>query len=244
MSNVRTDILERKEDILKWIEEERTKAYIAQELHCKPSTLNNYLEKMGIEYKGQSGTNSPTRYKTTEEYLNSGSKISSHRLKIKLINDGIKEYKCEECGLTQWNNQPIPLELHHIDGNHYNNDLNNLQVICPNCHALKENNSGAALKESPEEKKKKRYTSFCIDCGKPIIASAVRCPECWHIASRKVERPDREQLKSLIREKPFTAIGQLYNVSDGAVRKWCKAENLPTKKADIKKYSDDEWTKI
>lgn len=41
-----------------------------------------------------------------------------------------------------------------------------------------------------------------------------------------------------------TQIGQMYNVSDNAIRKWCKIENLPSKKADIKSYSDEEWFKI
>ena len=48
----RLDILERKEDILKWINEERPKAYMCQELSCKQETLNKYLKQMGIEYKG------------------------------------------------------------------------------------------------------------------------------------------------------------------------------------------------
>ena len=50
---MRTDILERKDDILRWIEEERPKSYICQQLGCKPETLNSYLKKMGIEYAGQ-----------------------------------------------------------------------------------------------------------------------------------------------------------------------------------------------
>lgn len=50
---MRTDILEQKEQILKWIEEKQTKAFMCQQLHCKPETLNSYMEKMGIQYKGQ-----------------------------------------------------------------------------------------------------------------------------------------------------------------------------------------------
>lgn len=46
---------------------------------------------------------------------------------------------CEICGLTKWNEQNIPLEVHHIDGDHLNNTLENLQIICPNCHALTPN---------------------------------------------------------------------------------------------------------
>ena len=44
--------------------------------------------------------------------------------------------KCEVCNLTHWNNQPIPLEGHHIDGDHLNNTDENLQLICLNCHGL------------------------------------------------------------------------------------------------------------
>ena len=43
---MRTDILERKEDILIWIKQKQPKSYICKELHCKPETLNSYLKKM------------------------------------------------------------------------------------------------------------------------------------------------------------------------------------------------------
>lgn len=51
----RTDILERKSDILKWIEDQEPKAEIARRLGCKIDTLNSYLSKMGIDYKGNQG---------------------------------------------------------------------------------------------------------------------------------------------------------------------------------------------
>lgn len=47
--------------------------------------------------------------------------------------------KCENCELTEWENCSIPLEVHHIDGNRTNNNLNNLQLLCCNCHALTDN---------------------------------------------------------------------------------------------------------
>ena len=50
-----------------------------------------------------------------------------------------KPYKCEKCGISNWQNKPITLEIHHIDGNHNNNDINNLQLLCPNCHSQTEN---------------------------------------------------------------------------------------------------------
>lgn len=133
----RTDILERKEDILKWIEEDLPNAEIARRLACKVDTLKSYYTKMGITY---SGNKSGKERKTAEE-LAKNPLISSHRLKLRILEDGIKEHKCECCGLISWNDKPIPLELHHIDGNHYNNDLSNLQILCPNCHAQTSNYS-------------------------------------------------------------------------------------------------------
>lgn len=62
--------------------------------------------------------------------------------------------------------------------------------------------------------------------------------------TRRAIRPDRNELKELIRTKSFLEIGRLYGVSDNAIRKWCKAENLPHKKTDIKNYSDEEWNLI
>ena len=73
------------------------------------------------------------------DYLNNEVKITSHNLRVRLIKENIKEEKCELCALEKWNSLPIPLELDHIDGDHYNNNLSNLQILCPNCHAQKTN---------------------------------------------------------------------------------------------------------
>lgn len=53
------------------------------------------------------------------------------RVKKHLIED--RGHKCENCKNTEWQNQPIPLILDHIDGNSYNWNLDNLRLICPNC---------------------------------------------------------------------------------------------------------------
>lgn len=50
----------------------------------------------------------------------------------------IRERKCEVCGITEWMGKPSPLELDHLDGDASNNQLNNLRLICPNCHAQTE----------------------------------------------------------------------------------------------------------
>ena len=50
-----------------------------------------------------------------------------------------RNYTCESCGLKEWLNNPIPLEMHHKDGDRTNNSLDNLQCLCPNCHAQTDN---------------------------------------------------------------------------------------------------------
>jgi hypothetical protein len=76
------------------------------------------------------------------DYLSNSHSISSNALRKRLISEGLKEAKCECCGITEWNGRSAPLELDHIDGNHHNNNLNNLQILCPNCHAQTETYRG------------------------------------------------------------------------------------------------------
>jgi hypothetical protein len=59
----------------------------------------------------------------------------SHALRIRLIKEGLKEARCECCGNTEWLGHPISLELEHINGNHNDNRIENLKILCPNCHA-------------------------------------------------------------------------------------------------------------
>jgi hypothetical protein len=142
---MRTDILERKDDILKWIEENQSKAFIAQQLKCKQETLNNYLIKMGIKYEGNQSGKGFTKHKekwSLEEYLQNSTCVQSNKVRHRLLDEGIKEHKCECCGLTTWLDKPIPLELHHIDGDRTNNTLENFQLLCPNCHAFTDSYRG------------------------------------------------------------------------------------------------------
>ena len=67
---------------------------------------------------------------------------STSRLRNRLIEHELKENKCEQCGLTKWLKRPIPLELHHVNGVNNDNRLPNLQLLCPNCHALTESYRG------------------------------------------------------------------------------------------------------
>lgn len=64
----------------------------------------------------------------------------------------IRGHKCELCFLDSWQNNPIPLEVHHINGNAKDNALDNLQIICPNCHALTDSYKGKNKGKSTRKK--------------------------------------------------------------------------------------------
>ena len=144
----RNDILSKETQIRTWISERRSKAYICMRLGCKPETLENYLRQLGISYQGNRGRHGYRRtayLKPAAAYLYQGSTVSTHKLKLKLIRDGLKLEVCESCHLQTWLNQKIPLELHHLNGDRHDNRLENLKILCPNCHALTENHAGKAI---------------------------------------------------------------------------------------------------
>lgn len=80
--------------------------------------------------------------KLTDILIEDSSYRNSSKLKLKLFKENIKEKKCEKCHNTEWFGSEIPLELHHINGINTDNRIENLQILCPNCHAQTETYRG------------------------------------------------------------------------------------------------------
>ena len=96
--------------------------------------LNLFFTKRNSMYYNKDNTALPL-----EKILIKDSEYNRTKLKTRLVKEGLKEYKCECCGISEWNGKPLTLQLHHINGIHNGNRLSNLQLLCPNCHSQTEN---------------------------------------------------------------------------------------------------------
>ena len=133
------------EDLRKAVKTSTSTRQVLEKLDIVPAggnyqTTNKRIQKLNIDtshFTGQAWNRGkiigPKR--PIEEYLKENSVVQSFRLKNRLLLEGLKEHKCECCGITEWNGKPAPLELDHINGNHHDNQLENLRILCPNCHA-------------------------------------------------------------------------------------------------------------
>lgn len=123
--------------------------------------------------------------------------------------------KCNMCGITEWNGKPIVLEVEHKNGIHTDNRLENLELLCPNCHSQTDTFRGKNT-----SKEKKVYT--CTDCGKDVYRNSKRCTACASTSKRSKTKPSADQLQEDLKTMSFTAVGKKYNVSDTCIRKWMK----------------------
>lgn len=193
-----------------------------------------------------------TKSYSNEEFFVSGASRNSSST-LKRLTNGYREYKCECCGISEWNNKPLTLQIHHINGDNKDNRLENIQILCPNCHTQTDNyarsnstksfkisrrieeimnNSEKSFKhpsigEIKETLDTEPATTHCRHCGKEIPKKHKYCSqECSQLDRRKLNTSNEQLIEDFKELKSFRQVGRKYGVSDNAIKKRCKQNGI------------------
>lgn len=177
--------------------------------------LINIFKKYNIDYSHFNSKSEKQEYcfnkRDINEYLVNGKTVSVTHLRNRLIKEGLKEYKCEKCKRTEWEGQPIPLQLHHVNGDRSDNRLENLQVLCPNCHSQTENFSGRKIKKNKK-------------CSMPKTKV------------NKTNIPVDKLIESFKKHGNFKSVSKEFGVSDKTISKWFDKIGMPNKSKELREY--------
>lgn len=206
------------------------------------NTLKRLIKENNIDISHFKRQNNKQQEKhDLDFYLQQGTTITSFRLKQKLLNEGKKQNICEKCGCTEWLGVPIKLELHHINGDNTDNRIENIQLLCPNCHSYTDNYGGKNQKINKKIKLK-------AEKRKPVdvnfLQSLLNEYDDITIVSEKIGRAPKTVLRYIkehnlvVKEKPpkydneidnmvslmkiyrnYSRVGEILGISDNAVKK-------------------------
>lgn len=114
--------------------------------------LKKRLQELDIDishFKGKAHGTSDVKKYSLDEILVRNSIYSNRRaLKKRLIEEKLREYKCDICGISEWQGKSLSLQLDYINGVNNDNRVENLRFLCPNCHSQTETFSGRNIYKS------------------------------------------------------------------------------------------------
>lgn len=195
-------------------------------------TLKKYIKIYNIDISHFVGGNFkngniPKTKKELTEYLKKDTFVSTSTIKERLYKEGIKKRECEMCGQDEnWKEKKISLILDHISGDKYDNRIENLQIVCPNCNATLSTHCVGTKVNKIYDKEKDEYKSDKVCkrcfCGKIILINSKMCTTCNGKKNRKQDRPDLNTLLKDVEELGYVGAGRKYGISDNGFRKWIR----------------------
>lgn len=216
------------QELIEAVKNSKTKTEVLKKLNLDSrnsgnfQTINIYIEKLHIDtshFVGSLSTKSFKMRKLSEILIENSDYLHTSNLKERLIRENILPNKCHHVScniITTWCDKLLHLHLDHINGIHTDNRLENLRLLCPNCHSQTETYCKGI-------RRKKDWN--CLVCGIQTSKKYRYCKKCSNSLREKkykISWPPIEEVIRLVLKLGYSSVGKLLKVTDNSVRKYVK----------------------
>lgn len=213
------------DDLIETIKNSKTKLEVLKKLGLKiPASyrmLNKYIKLLNIDVShfesGRMIAQKQNPAAELTEILTSNSSFDYRYVKRRILEANLLEVKCAMCAITSWQNRPLTLHLDHINGVNNDHRLENLRLLCPNCHSQTETYCGRNQKKTKKE-------NFCA-CGAKIGNTSKTCRKCMPQRG-KATWPPTAEIISGIKSTSLAAFARTLNIRPSSAKKYLRNRGL------------------